>query len=272
MEKSTLSLKSVAPNSLGEFHSLRNNDILCKPLRKAEFEEDVESLSKAKCPLTIEMWRALPTSNRDLIASIRMQKLKSGGGNPFNAGVKKIVGYDNEGDKREGEKDASSDAAHSKSDIMKEDNDPTAQGEEDVSGESKAVIPPGISKNNDEDEKREGEKDVSGDAAFNKSEVEENNDPAVQGEEDVSGDSKKAVITPGISKNDNEDEKREGEKDASDGAALNKSEVEENNDPAAQGEEDTSGDSKKAVVPPGISKNDNEDREGIEDDSSESSN
>jgi hypothetical protein len=101
IEKSTLHLKSVAPNSLGEFYGLRNNDILCKPLTKGEFEEDVKSLSKAKCPLTIEVWRALPTSNRDLITSIRMQKSKSGSGNPFNAGVKKIAGYNDEGDKRE---------------------------------------------------------------------------------------------------------------------------------------------------------------------------
>ncbi len=71
-----------------------------------------------------------------------MQKSKSGGGNPFNAGVKRIVGYNDKGDKREGEKDASSDIAHNKSDIMKEDNDPTAQGEEDTSGDSKAVVPP----------------------------------------------------------------------------------------------------------------------------------
>ncbi len=150
-----------------------------------------------------------------------MQKTKSGGGNPFNAGVKKIAGYDDEGDTREGEKDASSDAAHNKSDIMKEDNDPAAQGEEDASGDSKAVVPPGILKNDNEYEKREGKKDASGDVAHNKSEVEENNDPAAQGEEDASGDSKKAVVTPGISKNDDEDEKREGKKDASGDAALN---------------------------------------------------
>ena len=137
-----------------------------------------------------------------------------GGSNPFNAGVKKIVGYDNEGDKREGEKDASSDAAHNKSDIMKEDNDPAAQGEEDVSSDSKkAVIPHRISKNNDEDEKREGKKDVSGDTALNKSEVEENNDPAAWREEDASGDLKKAVVPLGISKNNNED--REGNEDDS---------------------------------------------------------
>ena len=55
IEKSTLRLKSVAPNSLGEFYGLRNNDILCKPLTKGEFEEDVKSLSKAKCRLTIEV-------------------------------------------------------------------------------------------------------------------------------------------------------------------------------------------------------------------------
>jgi hypothetical protein len=134
---------------------------------------------------------------------------------------------------------------------MKEDNDSAAQGEEDASGDSKAVVPPRISKNGNEDEKREGEKDASGDAALNKSESEENNDPAAQGEEDASGDSKKAVVTPGISKNDDEDKKREGKKDASGDAALNKSEVEENNDPTAQGEEDASGDSKKALSPPG---------------------
>jgi hypothetical protein len=135
IEKSTLCLKSVVPNSLGEFYGLRNNDILCKPLIKGEFEEDDKSLSKAKCPLTIEVWRALPTSNRVLTTSIRMQKSKSGGSNPFNVGVNKIAGYDDERDKREEEKDALSDAAHNKSDIMKEDNDPAAQGEEDASGD-----------------------------------------------------------------------------------------------------------------------------------------
>ncbi len=189
-------MKSVAPNSLRELYGLRNNDILCKPFTKREFEEDAKSLSKAKCPLTIEVWRALPTSNKDLITSIKMPKSKSGG-NPFNPGAKKIAQYNNENKKRKGEKNASCDAALNKND----EEDKREQGEKDASGDA-------AHNKNDKEDKREREKDASGDAAHNKSDA-------------TSGEA-------AHNKND-EEYKREGGKDASGNPGHNKSDMEAHN-------------------------------------------
>jgi hypothetical protein len=69
-------VKSVTLNSLGDIYGLRENDILCKPLKNGALEKDIPTLSKR--PFVIEVWRAMPTSTRHLNTSMRMPGLKSG--------------------------------------------------------------------------------------------------------------------------------------------------------------------------------------------------
>jgi hypothetical protein len=114
-ENSTLRLKSVLPNSLGDFYGLRNGNILCKPFTNEELEQNDKTLRKTEPPLMIEVLRVLRTSTMDLITSIVMPELISR--NPFVIGKDKCKEY--------------------------RLDDPTNQGEEDALGDSKAITPPG---------------------------------------------------------------------------------------------------------------------------------
>jgi hypothetical protein len=75
-------VKLATLNSLGGIYGLRENDILCKPLKNGALEKDIPTLSK--CPFVIEVWQAMPTSTRHLNTSMTMPGLKSGKiENPF---------------------------------------------------------------------------------------------------------------------------------------------------------------------------------------------
>ncbi len=75
-------VKLVTLNSLGGIYGLRENDILCKPLKNGALEKDIPTLSKR--PFVIEVWQAMPTSTRYLNTSMRIPGLKSGKiENPF---------------------------------------------------------------------------------------------------------------------------------------------------------------------------------------------
>jgi hypothetical protein len=88
IDNSMVRLNSVTLNSLGDFYGLRKNDILCKPLTNGELYRDmtsfVEAVKSCERPFIIEVWRALPTSTRHLITSIRMpDSTSSKSENPF---------------------------------------------------------------------------------------------------------------------------------------------------------------------------------------------
>jgi hypothetical protein len=69
-------VKLVTLNSLGDIYGLRENDILCKPLKNGASEKDIPTLRKR--PFVIEVWRVMPTSTRHLNTSMRVLGLTSG--------------------------------------------------------------------------------------------------------------------------------------------------------------------------------------------------
>jgi hypothetical protein len=60
-------VKEVTRDSLGDIYGLRENNILCKPLKNGALEKNVPNRCKLFPPsFVIDVWQALPTSTEDM--------------------------------------------------------------------------------------------------------------------------------------------------------------------------------------------------------------